>query len=140
MTCVIRLQKLLFGYAPLMSIPKTFHLFWHAASLPSTKPQGYVPLAFARQCDASLPKLSYLRIIGNDIIETAVCLQLCAGQPSGCEAAVHALRRCFENNDVKAVLLVDTSNAFNSLNRQCALHNIQRLCPPLATILINTYR
>ena len=40
-----------------------------------------------------------------------------------------------------ALLLVDASNAFNSLNRQTALHNIQRLCPPfLATALINTYR
>ena len=81
-----------------------------------------------------------LSIIGNDIIETAGCLQICTGQPSGCEAAVHAMRRCFENNDAEAVLLVDASNAFNSLNRHCALHNIQRLCPPLATILINTYR
>ena len=35
-----------------------------------------------------------------------------------------------------AVLLVDASNAFNSLNRQVALHNMQSLCPPLATVLI----
>ena len=39
-----------------------------------------------------------------------------------------------------AVLLVDASNAFNSLNRLVALHNIHRICPPLSTILINTYR
>ena len=38
------------------------------------------------------------------------------------------------------LLLVDASNAFNSLNRQISLHNIQTLCPPLAKILINTYR
>ena len=37
-------------------------------------------------------------------------------------------------------LLVDASNAFNHLNRQAALHNIQLRCPPLATVLINTYR
>ena len=37
------------------------------------------------------------------------------------------------------LLLVDTSNDFNSLNRQTALCNIQRLCPSLATALINTY-
>jgi len=36
-------------------------------------------------------------------------------------------------------LLVDASNAFNSLNRQAALHNLQYLCPSLATILLNTY-
>ena len=38
------------------------------------------------------------------------------------------------------MLLVDATNAFNSLNRQAALHNIHRLCPPIATVLTNTYR
>ncbi len=42
--------------------------------------------------------------------------------------------------DTEAVLLVDASNAFNSLNRQTALRNVRHLCPPLANILINTYR
>ena len=36
--------------------------------------------------------------------------------------------------------MVDASNAFNSLNRQTALQNARRLCPSLATMLINTYR
>ena len=67
-------------------------------------------------------------------------IQLCTGQISGTEAAVHAVCTLFEQDDTEAVLLVDASNAFNLLNRQTALHNIQRLCPPLATVLINTYR
>jgi len=37
------------------------------------------------------------------------------------------------------VLLVDASNAFNSLNRHVALLNMFHLCPPLATTLTNTY-
>ena len=37
----------------------------------------------------------------------------------------------------EAVLLIDANNAFNSLNREAALHNIQILCPSFATILIN---
>ena len=65
---------------------------------------------------------------------------MCVGQISGIEAAVHAVKTIFNSSDTEAVLLVDTTNAFNSLNRQVALHNIRRLCPPLATILINTYR
>ena len=35
---------------------------------------------------------------------------------------------------------MDATDAFNSLNRQAALHNIQTLCPAFATVLINTYR
>ena len=46
----------------------------------------------------------------------------------------------FEHEDTEAVILVDASNAFNSLNRQAALPNIQILCPNVSTVLINTYR
>ena len=59
---------------------------------------------------------------------------------SGCEAAVLAMRQIFESADAEAILLVDASNAFNSLNRQTALRNIQHLCPPLFKVLVNTYR
>ena len=37
------------------------------------------------------------------------------------------------------IIKLNFSNAVNSLNRSTALHNIRRLCPSLATILINTY-
>ena len=46
----------------------------------------------------------------------------------------------FEDENTEAVILVDASNAFNSLNRRAALHNIQITCPQFSTILINTYR
>ena len=81
-----------------------------------------------------------LNITRRDIQDAAGSLQLCAGQISGIEAAVHAVRTLFYREEAEALLLVDASNAFNSLNRQTALHNIQRLCPSLATALINTYR
>ena len=55
---------------------------------------------------------------------------MCGGQISGIEAAVHAVRTAFESNDSETVLLVDATNALDSLNRQVALHNIGRLCPP----------
>ena len=78
-----------------------------------------------------------LSVAKPDIQEASGCLQMCGGQISGIEAAVHAMRTIFNSSDTEAVLLVD---ATNSLNRQVTLQNIRRLCPPLATILINTYR
>ena len=81
-----------------------------------------------------------LSVVELDIQEASGCLQMCGGQISAIEAVVHAPRTAFDSNDTEAMLLVDATNAFNSLNRQVALHNIRRLCPPLATILINTYR
>ena len=81
-----------------------------------------------------------LSVIGVEIQQSAGSFQLCAGQPSGCEAAIHALRHIFDDVTTQATLLVDASNAFNNLNRQLALVNISTLCPAFSRILINTYR
>ena len=38
-----------------------------------------------------------------------------------------------------AVLFIDASNAFNCMNRQAMIHNIQYLCPPMAIYMRNCY-
>ena len=81
-----------------------------------------------------------MRVIKQDVIEAGRSLQLCAGQKSGSEAAIPAMHNIFEAADTDAVLLIDASNAFNSLNRAAALHNIRVLCSVMATYAINTYR
>ena len=75
-----------------------------------------------------------------DVIDASGSLQVCAGHKSGREAAIHAMRELFEHDNSDAVLLIDASNAFNSLNRAAALHNIRVLCPSIATYAINTDR
>ena len=50
------------------------------------------------------------------------------------------MRSIFASEDTEAILLVNASNAFNSLNRQVALRNARYLCHSLANFLINTYR
>ena len=75
-----------------------------------------------------------------DLMESAGCLQLCAGQKAGCEAAAHAMRDIFDEEETDAVLFIDASNAFNTLNREALLHNIGYLCPPMATYLRNCYQ
>lgn len=67
-------------------------------------------------------------------------LQVCTGLKSGSEAAVHYMREQFETESAEAVILVDASNAFNSVNRQALLHNVRVLCPELSIIAINMYR
>ena len=37
-----------------------------------------------------------LRVIKPDFLEAAGCLQLCAGQDSGCDAAVHCVQKIFQ--------------------------------------------
>ena len=67
-------------------------------------------------------------------------LQLCAGQSVGCEAVVLTLHNMFAETNCEGIIMVDASNAFNSLNRAVTLCNIPRLCPVLSPIIINTYR
>ena len=67
-----------------------------------------------------------LSITKGDVQDAAGALQLCTGQISGIEAAVHSVRSLFEKDETEAVLLVDANNAFNALNIQVALQNIRR--------------
>ena len=81
-----------------------------------------------------------MSVTNQDVIDACGSMQTCAGHKSGSEVAVHAMRSIFDADDTDAVLLIDASNAFNSLNRAAALHNITVLCPSIATYAINTYR
>lgn len=64
---------------------------------------------------------------------------MCAGQDSDGEAAVHAMKEIFEDQGTDGVLLVDASNAFNSLNRRVLLYNLKSIS--LLTIYVtNCYQ
>ena len=62
------------------------------------------------------------------------------GHKSGNEAAIHAMHNIFESDETDAALLIDASNAFNSLNRAAALYNVRVLCLVIHTFAINTYK
>ena len=78
-----------------------------------------------------------LHIVKQDVMDAASCLQLCAGQYVGCEAAVHVMREIFADDGTEGILLVNTSNAFNSLNHHAALLNIY--VPPVPSIGDHSY-
>ena len=75
-----------------------------------------------------------------EIKQAAGPLQTCAGFQAGAEAAIHAMQSFFREEETDAVLLIDASNAFNSMNRRAALVNIQVSCPVIAgyVIVINS--
>ena len=49
---------------------------------------------------------------------------------------------CYESavRHTEGVLLVDTSNTFNTINRKAALHSMHFICPVITTILENMYQ
>ena len=65
-----------------------------------------------------------IQITKPDILDVTRSLQVSAGQKSGSEAAVHAINSMFSADETDAVLLIDATNAFNTLNRAAALRNI----------------
>ena len=96
--------------------------------IPLDKNPGVRPIGIGEIIRRIIGK-AILQIVKSDVIESAGSLQLCAGQPGGSEA----------EDETDAVLLVDATNAFNSLNRKTMLHNIKYICPPLAVYIRNCY-
>ena len=106
--------------------------------IPLDKNPGVRPIGIGEVLRRIVGK-AVISIIKPEILQSAGSLQLCAGLPSGCEAAVHALSDIYSRDSTDAILLVDASNAFNALNRKALLHNIRYVCPPMATYIRNCY-
>ena len=106
--------------------------------IPLDKNPSVLPIGISDVPRRILAK-AILYCTGDDIAVAVGPLQVCAGKVSGCEAAIHGMGDLFCDDSSEAALLVDSSNAFNSVNRQAALHNIPILCPALSMVLHNTY-
>ena len=107
--------------------------------IPLDKQPGLCPIGIGEVPRRVIAKV-VLHLVDLDIHEACSALQVCTGCEGGCEAAVHAVHQLLFDPESQAALIVDASNAFNSVNQQAALHSILRFCPPLAQILINTYQ
>ena len=83
---------------------------------------------------------SVTTLLKPEILAATAPLQASVGLEGGVEAAIHALKTMYEDEDTHGILLVDTYNAFNRLNRRVALHNTSVMCPELYKYLVNTYR
>ena len=106
--------------------------------IPLDKQPGVRPIGIGDVPRRIISK-AILHVVGVDVQLAAGALQTCAGHEVGSEAAVHAMKRINDDVATEAAILVDATNAFNTINRQAALHNIAILCPSISTILNNTY-
>ena len=56
------------------------------------------------------------------------------------ESAIHSMVDLFKSGKSAAVLQIDATNAFNSLNFNVFLHNIKVICPEISDFIINCYK
>ena len=125
--------------ATTMVDPSSIEALTACRLIPLNKNPGIRPIGIGEVLQRIIGK-SISWVLRDEIQEAAGPLQVATGLNAGAEAAIHAMRTIFAQDSTEAVILVDASNAFNSLNRRVALHNIQITCPPFSTIMINTYR
>ena len=106
--------------------------------VPLDKCPGLRPIGIGEVLRRVLGKV-FMSVVKEDVQEVAGSIQVCAGQPGGCEAAIHAMKERFDEEDTDAVLLMDAANAFNSMNRITMLENIRRICPIVYIYAYNCY-
>ena len=107
--------------------------------IPLDKKPGVRPIGIGEVLRRIIGK-AIMEVVKEDVRRAAGNLQVCAGQQAGCEAAIHAVRKMYENAECEAVLMVDASNAFNNINREATIQNIKVKCPIFARYIENTYK
>ena len=104
-------------------------------------PAGVRPIGVGELCDRCADK-TMLEVTGDDMKNVCSTYQLCSGIKSGMEGAIHAIRQLYQEkcDDGFGLLLMDASNAFQTISRAAALWNARVLWSRCARFLFNSYR
>ena len=119
--------------------PKYLRAFVASRLLPLDKKPGIRPIGIGEVLRRIVGKAT-TTVLKPELVNATAPLLTCAGLPGGIEASIHAVRRMYEEPSIEGLLLIDATNAFNSLNREAALHNIRHTCPEFASYVRNIYR
>ena len=107
--------------------------------IPLDKNPGLRPIGIGEVLRRIIGKM-VVWVLRPDLQEAAGDLQMCVGQEGGCEAGVHAMHAIFNEDETQGIIQVDANNAFNTINRQVFMHNINIICPEIATFVANCYQ
>ena len=78
-------------------------------------------------------------VVKKEVVQAAGSIQVCAGQVTGVESAVHNMVDLLESDNSAPILQADATNVFNNLSRNVFLHNIKVICPEISNFVINCY-
>ena len=74
--------------------------------IPLDKQPGVRPIGIGEVLRRVIGKI-VMKLLRKYVLKATGCLQLCAGQDAGSEAAFHAVYDMFNEDDTEAVLMVD---------------------------------
>ena len=77
--------------------------------------------------------------IRTHIVTPVGSMQVFAGHEADYEFIIHAMHAIYKDQTCEAVLLVDASNAFHSVNRNVFLQNVTIICPMIAIYVKKCY-
>ena len=83
--------------------------------IPLDKQPGLRPIAVGEVIRRIAGK-AVMILLKKDVFQAAGLLQLCGGQVSGSEAAIHAMHDVSNDDNTEGILPIDAENAFNSIN------------------------
>ena len=110
--------------------------------IPLNKTPGLRPIGISEILRRIAGKV-VMSVVKKDVITSTSSLQVCAGQEAGAEAAIHATQNIYMTGEAvlkhEAVLLIDSENAFNLINRKSMLHNISIIHPIISNYITNSY-
>ena len=109
--------------------PKKFEPLLASRLIALDKQPGVRPIGVGEILRRVISK-AILQVAKPDIEEACGFVQKCSGMPAGIEAAVHAMQEIYMDESTEGILLVDATNAFNSMNRSAALHREVHLPGP----------
>ena len=121
-----------------VSKKESLEAFLACQLIPLNKSPGIRPIGIGEVLRRIMGK-AVMMVLKKDVIHSAGALQVCAGQQAGVESAIHSMVDLFESDTTSAIIQIDATNAFNSLNRKVFLHNIKIICPELANFVYNCY-
>ena len=75
--------------------------------------------------------LRIITIVKDDVAKAVGNLQICGGQGAEYKAAVHLVHDTLATYETDAIILTDTENSFNPVNRIVLLHSIEYIPLPI---------
>ena len=106
---------------------------------PQTVTPGTRPIGIREVLRRTIGK-TISTFLNEEIKQAAGPMQVCAGHSAVAEADILAMGLVFAEEGVDGILLIDTSNSFNQMNRSVAILNIQITCKEMSLYIINTFR